>query len=362
MRFHHLIRKGEEIACSAVLRKGSLGWRSSFEYQERYSSLAMQWRMSSLALLEKVCGNSSHFFVEFRSKSDSLSSLSGVSQLKESLGILRAASEEFESNSKFDTPEKMPSANEALVRKLLTDTERLWLRTLYEHWKTGKELSPRAIEMQLAEKLPHNFTMNRLLFGLGRNSGITILGIALLDPQNPVVSESNEIIVAIRNFLKENPERQLITAKEISERTTLNETRIERLLEELSKIGGRLYRAGINGTRGWSAINLGDPETFKNYRMFASMQDIVESLPQPMFTVATVGNRQIDAVPMVPPKHVSAPAKSSRLSPEARIGLLIGIRTILLTVIAIIISFSIPEVRGWICGETGYLCSTPRSG
>lgn len=154
--------------------------------------------------------------------------------------------------------------------KILTPSQRLWLETLYKYQVEGKNVSKRELTVELAGKGSPYGTPGAFL----RGDKITILGVALVAPESKIVEETNQVIQAVRNLIKNNPNVEKITAKAISQVIGLNEKIVEGIFKNLAELGV-FHNSGTNGSDGWESININE-KAFEDYNQFESIQEIIE--------------------------------------------------------------------------------------
>jgi hypothetical protein len=124
-----------------------------------------------------------------------------------------------------------------LTKVRLTDAQKTWLRCIYSKISTGKPVDKRSLLIELVNTLPKDFNPSdidsRLLRG-GVN--ITVVGLALLDPQDILVKMTDHVIRMIRDLLSRNPSTPQINVKEISNSTGWAEEQVAIIFEKLPRI------------------------------------------------------------------------------------------------------------------------------
>jgi len=312
------------------------------------------------------------------------------------LRTFRLEGEVAKENAPKDRDENDPESvmEIPLTERLLSTPDRLWLETLYAHQRKGEAVSDRAIEIELDGRLPKDFVRPAILGAFLREGGITILGVALLDPDNALVKDANEVISAVREILKKNPNQKQITAREIAALRQMDVRRVEELLDDIGHFRGFFHHSGVSaGKTGWSAINIREESTFRDYRKYENLQQVLEGLaaaedevhrpepgPDPKKSGTEHSGRTIhvagdyvEGTQIKSGHHVSGASgdRGSKItigdtvnhaptpkswSREAKIGVVAIIVSIVIGATALMI----PETRSFICEYTGALCPKPQ--
>jgi hypothetical protein len=168
-------------------------------------------------------------------------------------------------------------SSDDLTNLILTLPQRLWLKTVYAKIKNGEAVNIRAIKIELKDKLPSDFNPSEIRGAFLRKDKITILGIALIEPESEIVQNTNTILNTVRKILEKNPEIERISAQEISNLSGLPEKDVAYIFEDLAFLG-MFHQTGTSyGIRGWASINITD-RGFDEYLQFKSIQQIIDSL------------------------------------------------------------------------------------
>lgn len=151
---------------------------------------------------------------------------------------------------------------------LLTVPQKLWLETILAKQNKGEDIDERIIKIELRKELPKDFNPSEIDSRLLRGkTNITLFGIGLLEPESEIVEKTDKVIQGVQEILDNHPKTDMITAKELSDSTGIRESDVENIFKRLSCIG-LFHNSGINGSNGWSAININDRidgNAFDNY-------------------------------------------------------------------------------------------------
>lgn len=262
---------------------------------------------------------------------------------------------------------------QSLAEKLLTDDQRLFLETFYDHQRTGEQVSDKQVVAELSEKLGR-FVRPEIPGAFFRKD-VTILGVALLDPDSRLVRNADNVIKGVRRILRANADQERITSRELADVTSLGVADIEAVLSELERFAGVFHHSGVMSENdGRSAMNV-DGTSFDDYMKYdslgavlldrAAISEELEAIQNE--TTSSVFNVHGDYVmgnqhkPGSVSGHYVAESKVKSTTVEGRgknrSTIIIGVVTIILAIIAICVAIAIPETRAWSCAKTGYLCS-----
>lgn len=161
----------------------------------------------------------------------------------------------------------------------LTPVEKIWLKTIYKHFKQNKRLRYRQIRAELLEKLPENFkrtSIDERLVRYGLEE-ISLVGIIALEKSYKVLEKVDQIIYAIRDLLIKDPMKERFEIREITEMTGIAEIEAGLLFGSASSYGRFYTSAGKTGD-GAAYLEFGighDDEYFNQYMDFAGIAPII---------------------------------------------------------------------------------------
>jgi hypothetical protein len=167
-------------------------------------------------------------------------------------------------------------------KSLINDNERIWLSGLFRHSPAGEAVDTRMLYRELQDDLPDDFdptSIDNRFCSDGKR--ITILGRAYIDPDDGLVKNTNSVASTIRDILNDNPNQQIIYAKEIADKISLPIEEVAITLENMAGSFGaeHFHSSGTNfGPRGWASINIENDTIFRRYIRFQSVAALLESL------------------------------------------------------------------------------------
>ena len=170
----------------------------------------------------------------------------------------------------------------------LTEPERLWLREVY----TDKDFNPRVAKVKLRDQLPKDFDPKKIdkrFLADGKN--LTALGIWYVDPNSIVLQHIEKVILAIRDMIIRHPGIEILTAKQISANTGIDERSTEIALKNMSALGHFFSSAtGSSESPGYLQIGLSADDAYDAYLRFESMDVLLEKVyNEAQGTVSTSG-------------------------------------------------------------------------
>jgi hypothetical protein len=156
----------------------------------------------------------------------------------------------------------------------LSDAERLWLREVYK----AEVFDPKIAKVKLRDKLPKGFNLKEIdqrLLRDGKN--LTIIGIWHADPNSVTLKHIETVILAIKDLIIKNPGIEVITAKQVSANTDLEESLVEIALWNMSGLGRFFSSAsGSSAAKGYSKIELSGDDAYDEYLKFESLENLME--------------------------------------------------------------------------------------
>lgn len=158
----------------------------------------------------------------------------------------------------------------------LMEPERIWLNEVY----TNKDFNPRVAKVKLRDQLPKDFDPKKIdkrFLADGKN--LTALGIWYVDPNSIVLKHIEKVILAIRDIIIMHPGIEIITAKQISVNTGIDERSTEIALKNMSALGHFFSSAtGPSESPGYSQIVLSADNAYDAYLLFEDMDGLLENV------------------------------------------------------------------------------------
>jgi hypothetical protein len=162
----------------------------------------------------------------------------------------------------------------------VTEPVKLWLTAVYEKMTADPDVDVGDIWPdiwpELWDRLPRDFTPSQIDNALLRGDSLTLLGIWVVDPQSPYVSNTERVILAIKHRLEVEPRTAKVTAADLAGVLELEVAYVERLLGMLSGIGS-FYGGASEGDsgRGYSWIGLDSQPVFHEYLRFENLESVL---------------------------------------------------------------------------------------
>lgn len=156
----------------------------------------------------------------------------------------------------------------------ISDAERLWLQEVYK----VKEFDPKITKVELRDKLPKGFNPKEIdhrILSDGKN--LTIIGVWHADPKSVLLKHIETVILAIKDLIIKNPGIEVITAKQVSVSTDLEESLVEIALWNMSGLGRFFSSAsGSSDAKGYSQIELSGDDAYDAYIDFDNLENLME--------------------------------------------------------------------------------------
>src|SRR5438552_297098 len=93
----------------------------------------------------------------------------------------------------------------------------IWLRGVYSYFGRGVMTDARSLKVELLNKLPGDFDPSEIDQRVLRDGvNLTVLGWALVNPENQLVSKTNKVIKCIRELLVRNSSIERIHVNDVS--------------------------------------------------------------------------------------------------------------------------------------------------
>jgi len=161
----------------------------------------------------------------------------------------------------------------------LDDGEKAWLREVHQANKEGRVPHSREIRGNLWDVLPSGFDPDGIDDRLLRKPTVlTLLGHVAVDSGGELLQDVDTILSAIRDRLRDEPQRQDVAAEELTVDTNLNVERIQLLLEhvylELGLATGS--SGGFKGQLGYESIGIDSDGVLEAYRTYDGIERVLE--------------------------------------------------------------------------------------
>jgi uncharacterized protein (TIGR02391 family) len=158
----------------------------------------------------------------------------------------------------------------------VSDTDLEWMQEVRQRSSLGDGINQRELFIELSDQLRDQFDPSNIDSRLykgdrhGRRFGeLTLLGRAVVEPQDRALQDADAVIRAIKEMLEENPEKEEVCAGEISGACSIPVERISKLIRVLRDIGLTFgIRTRKNGGREVPCANIdsvGDAQAILEY-------------------------------------------------------------------------------------------------
>ena len=152
--------------------------------------------------------------------------------------------------------------------------ERIWLEEIRARLSSGRPLDYREMVVGLRDKLPSGFTPSQIDSQYLQDSLITVAGLHALDPHAKELTDLEHLILAIKEWVIADPQRQRVTANECAAALGIPEPYAARLLALMGTLGG--YWSGGIGTRdSLSEVTVTSLDTLATYLQFTSLENAI---------------------------------------------------------------------------------------
>jgi predicted nucleotide-binding protein len=212
-------------------------------------------------------------------------------------GLLRSKGVTAPADVDADEPDVKPPPVHSFPRVPLLPEEQLWLETAYERLKSGKEVDPTEMLVELWGKVPEDFDykkIDRRLMKFGRR--MTLLGVLHVAPSTGFVGETDKVIRFIRELIRKNPGIEKVTAEEVSEGTILQEERVALIFSFVDDLGPFWNGAsGSGGSLGYSSVTIREEHVKRAYLGYKGIDQLIERFykdnePEPAQSEALIGS------------------------------------------------------------------------
>jgi hypothetical protein len=156
----------------------------------------------------------------------------------------------------------------------ITDDQRIWLEAVFNARKKGEKLTERILYTRLNGKISNDFDPGSIDSKLLRGLEISLLGIIHIDSDSDLVDHCDKVIMAIRNGLLADPNRESFTADDIASELGLL-TDIVGYVFILIGHFGRFWSSAsfVSGKHILSSITIGD--AFNEYLRFDGIEKLM---------------------------------------------------------------------------------------
>ena len=153
----------------------------------------------------------------------------------------------------------------------LSDGERIWLIEAAK----SESFEPRVAKVLLREKLPAGFSPSKINYKFYSNGRPTLLGLYLINPDNPIFKTVDTVIRTATDMIISNPRLERITVTDIADISKINGVDISRALNFLSPLG-RFYTSSSSGANLPTELSLQGEDAYDEFLQYKSLEDLLE--------------------------------------------------------------------------------------
>ncbi len=154
----------------------------------------------------------------------------------------------------------------------LSNAEKLWLLEAAK----APDFEPRATKVLLRDKLPPDFAPNNIEYRFYANGKLMLLGLYLVDPDNPMFKTMDVVIRNITSQIISNPRLERIKAADIAVASGISESEVSAAFGHLSELGRFYSGASGAGGHGLSELTLQGDDSYDEYLRYLSLDDLLE--------------------------------------------------------------------------------------
>lgn len=153
----------------------------------------------------------------------------------------------------------------------LSDSEKLWLT---EASKTP-DFDPKVAKVLLRDVLPRDFHPNNIDYRFYAHGKLTLLGLSLIDPDNPIFEMSDTVIKTVKGLIINNPHLETVKAVDVAAASGLSEQNVTTILGHIGELG-RFYSAASGVGGGYNQFTLQGEDAFDEYLHYNSLDELLE--------------------------------------------------------------------------------------
>ena len=159
----------------------------------------------------------------------------------------------------------------------LSNAERVWLTEILK--SNFSKIDAKSLRVKLWEKLPKDFTPNKIDCTLVRNNRLTLIGLWHVDPNNLYFSYVSKTIDIIKGLIKKNTSIKEIKANEIANLVGISEREAEIVLMLIDDLGGFFGGGGRSSERcGFTIASF--PQNDLGYDEFLRFENLDKTIEQ----------------------------------------------------------------------------------
>jgi hypothetical protein len=155
----------------------------------------------------------------------------------------------------------------------LTDAERLWLGETLRNDK----FDPKIAKATLYRKLPDDFDPRDIDSRIYFNGRPTLIGLWLVDRENPIFDAIDKVISTIRSEILDKPGIESFAAVDLARLTGVSELLVSKALYEVSALSHFYSSAqGTGDSQAFASIQLTDEGSYDEYLRYKDVEDLLE--------------------------------------------------------------------------------------
>lgn len=180
----------------------------------------------------------------------------------------------------------------------LSSDERVWLTAAYELERKGAKYSYRELRIATYGRVSREFDPKHIPSLLFTGKRVTLLGIAVLDPNARVLQLAENLVLRVRSALLAHSKRVTYEVAQFAEALQTDAATISDLFNRLSEVG-RFWSSGTSaGTdQGLKTVTMDRDEVLEEYLRFTSIQELLERVALAARAMQTDSDSAVSCTP-----------------------------------------------------------------
>jgi hypothetical protein len=179
----------------------------------------------------------------------------------------------------------------------VTKDQKKWLESLYKKISSREDVTYRTLRAELSKHVAENFDPNLIddRLALYKGTELTILGVEYLHPEKKILEKTDQVIIAIKELLLENPTLEDVELEQIHNKTGIDKKELDQILLYIVRFYEPSFSNGSSGNAEFRcrSLRVGDEINFDNYLKYKSLDDVI---------AAQMKRREEDKLPKTKPK------------------------------------------------------------
>jgi hypothetical protein len=180
---------------------------------------------------------------------------------------------------------KSPQPSKTTLGDSLTSDQRAWMKALADNIRMDIKSDEATMYAHLKGYLKSEFKPSQIDSRLCSSSTkITLFGLAVVDPLNPLLIHVDEVAHEISRILQKNPTQKIIAAKEIAENIGKPVGHVASTLSKMAGFQGAGYFHSMGSNYvghdaiGWQDFSVNEPELARRYLSYPGIKLLTSKL------------------------------------------------------------------------------------